>query len=291
MKVKYLYHRFKKAREKNLLNEYLFYLQLRSIGFSQNEMYKGDLIKTIQTHLDLSPASISIQLKKLVKNGFVDLYKHDSNKEWKYVLKSYKKVWNLLGFRFKKYIQRFKFEFIDLQSLRSKADLKALVFAFELKRNKEKQEFKVRENIESRLQYHQETLSKVKSSKVKEKKEAALEQLKSKLKTSLDESLLGGGFERPMENKISCRRAAQLLGFKTNNVSVKLHKKAEDLNLLTVKKSKTLLATSVPRVLFSVNPEYKDCYWQFGKVFRNECNVYFFSSYIQKTSSQQVPSL
>ena len=151
MQIKYLYSSFKNARKEKVSSEYLFYLQLQSIQFPQNEMYKGSLIKEIQKHFDYSPASISCQLKKLVKAGFVDLYKHDSNKEWKYIIKSYRHVWNKLGFRFREYIDRYKFDFIDSMHLKDKASFKAMIFTLELKRNKNNQQFKEKEKVENKI--------------------------------------------------------------------------------------------------------------------------------------------
>lgn len=284
MQVKYLYNSFKNARAKKLTNEYLFYLQLKSIQFPQDEMYKGSLTKEIQKHFNYSSASISIQLKKLVKAGFVDLYKHDSNKEWKYVIKSYRSVWNKLGFRFDTYIQRFKFDFIDVKD---KSELKAQIFTLELQRNKQKQEFKVLNNLENKIQYHVSTIPTTKSEKVKEKKQKALLHLNS-IKTSLEEANLGGCAKRPMENRISCKRASLLMGYSSSMTVVNLHKKAQTINLLGVKKQTTLIAENISRIEFSINPQFEGCYWKFGRVFRNECNIYTFDNLIKPSSHQTI---
>lgn len=284
MQVKYLYNSFKNARVKKLTNEYLFYLQLQSIQFPQNEMYKGSLIKEIQKHFDYSSASISIQLKKLVKAGFVDLYKHDSNKEWKYVIKSYRSVWNKLGFRFDTYIQRFKFEYVDVKD---KSELKAQIFTLELQRNKQKQEFKVINNLENKIQYHVSTIPTTKSEKIKEKKQKALLHLNS-IKTSLEEANLGGCAKRPMENRISCKRASLLMGYLSSMTVVNLHKKAQTINLLGVKKQTTLIAENISKIEFSINPQFEGCYWKFGRVFRNECNIYTFNNLIKPASHQTI---
>jgi predicted transcriptional regulator len=285
MQVKYLYSSFKSARVKKLTNEYLFYLQLQSIQFPQNEMYKGSLIKEIQAHFNYSPASISIQLKKLVKAGFVDLYKHDSNKEWKYVIKSYRLVWNKLGFRFKQYVERYKFDLIDVEN---KSELKAQIFTLELQRNKQKQEFKLKTNLENKIKYHQDTIDKTKSSKIREKKQKALLHLNS-IKTSLEKVNLGRCAKRPMENRISCKRASLIMGFKSTMTIVNLHKKAQIMTLLSVKKQTTLVAESISKIEYSINPQFEGCYWKFGRVFRNECNIYQFSN-IRKSSSLQSTS-
>lgn len=282
MQVKYLYNSFKSARVKKLTNEYLFYLQLQSIQFPQNEMYKGSLIKEIQKHFDYSPASISIQLRKLVKAGFVDLYKHDSNKEWKYVIKSYRSVWNKLGFRFKTYVQRFKFDYVDVKD---KSELKAQIFTLELQRNKLKQEYKIKNNLENKIQYHVSTIPTTKSEKIKEKKQKALLQLNS-IKTSLEEVNLGGCAKRPMENRISCKRASLLMGFTSSMTAVNLHKKAQTINLLSVKKQTTLVAENIKKIEFSINPQFEGCYWKFGRVFRVECNTYLFNNQLTTTSPQ-----
>lgn len=282
MQVKYLYNSFKKARVKKLSNEYLFYLQLKSIQFPQDEMYKGSLIKEIQKYFNYSPASISIQLRKLVKAGFVDLYKHDSNREWKYVIKSYRSVWNKLGFRFDTYIQRFKFDFVDVKD---KSELKAQIFTLELQRNKIKQEYKINNNLENKIQYHVSTIPTTKSEKIKEKKQKALLHLNS-IKTSLEEANLGGCAKRPMENRISCKRASLLMGYASIMTAVNLHKKAQTLNLLTVKKEITLVAESISKIEFSVNPQFERCYWKFGRVFRNECNIYLFNNQLITAASQ-----
>lgn len=270
MQVKYLYGSFKKARVKKLSNEYLFYLQLKSIDFPQHEMTVGSLIKEIQKHLDCSASSISVQLKKLLKAGFVELYKHDSGKDWKYVLKSYRSVWNILGFRFRTYIDRYKFEFAEVSD---KSSLKALIFTLELKRNKEHQEFKINEKLDNQIAYHEGTIDKVKSNKVREKKNKALLHLKS-VKLSLVESHFDRGAERPMENRISCKRALKLLGYSSTKTISNLHKKAENKKYLSVIREKVLIAEGISRIEFSVNPKFDKCYWLFGKVYRNQCNVY-----------------
>lgn len=278
MQIKYLYNSFKVAREKKFINEYLFYLQLQSIKFPQNEMLKGSLIKTIQKHFNYSPASISSQLKKLVKVGFIEVYKHDNNKEWKYVIKSYRKVWNKLGFRFRKYIDRYKFDFIDINE---KTELKAIIFTAELKRNKSKQEYvkfkKEKESLNNKIKYHENTLNKTKSKKIKERKEKALLHLKS-IKTSLAKTkkISDQDNKRPMENRISCKRASQILGFTSQMSAVNLYKKAETLNILQVNKSIIIIATGIPKIQFSVDPQFEGCYWKYGKVFKNECNIYSF---------------
>lgn len=277
MKIKYLYNSFKNANKQKTLSSYLFYLQLKSIS---KEFIKGEVIKQIQEHFDYSPATISLQLKNCVKLGYITVYKHESNKEWKYCLASYRKVWNKLKFRFNgQYIERFKFEFIEMP--KEKSALKALLFSLELKRNKEKQIYKSQrqvkpqlEKIERQLEYHNSTIDKIKSEKVKERKKAALVQLNI-VKQSLNEVSLDGD-ERPIENKISCKKAATLMGYKTAMMSINLSKKATEMQLLIRKSTKTLVATGISRLEFSYNPIFEKCLWLYGKVFKQECSTFSF---------------
>lgn len=289
MKIKYLYSSFKQANKKGLLSEYLFYLQLKSIELPQGELLKGTVIKSIQQHYDYSGASISLQLKKLLQAGFIKVYKHSNNKEWKYVICSYRSVWNILGFRFSEYVQRFKFDIVELDQAKTKKALKALIFSLELIRNKQKQNFKKESKnkalIERQIDYHQQTIDTVKSNKIKERKKAALILLKSK-KECPEKMLLGGKMDGPIENKISCKRAAIVLGYKTAMVITNLHKKATEMQILSVNKSKSLIATGISKIEFSMNPLFNECYWMFGKVYKTNCNSYFLHN-IQNTSMVQ----
>ncbi len=288
MQVKYLYTSFKQARKKKLLSEYLFYLQLKSLNLPQGELFKGEVIKTISTQFNYSAASISIQLKKLVKAGFVDIYKHSNNKEWKYVIKSYRSVWNKLGFRFRDYIDRWKFDFISVDRF-DKETLRAYIFTLELSRNKQKQIFKVKEIIDRKIQYHQETINKTKSRKVKERKEKALLQLKSYF-TGSEEVHLGGCTKEPIVNKISCKRASKMLGYSSQIMTVKIHKKSQSLQLLSVIKSTSQIAQGISRVEFNNNPDFTNCFWSFGRVFKKEANSYLINN-ARKTSVGSTASL
>ena len=185
--------------------------------------------------------------------------------------------------------ERFKFDFVDTSLLQNKSELKAKLFTFELIRNKQKQVFKKKEKISNQIEYHSNTFNKTKSNKIKERKQKTLLQLNS-IKQSLEEASLGGCAKRPIENRISCKRASSILGFKSPKTIVNLHKKSQQLNLLSVKKQISLVAESISKIEFSARPEFKDCYWKFGKVFRNECNTYFFDN-IKKTGFDRATTL
>lgn len=289
MQVKYLYSSFKNARKKKVLSEYIFYLQLKSLDLPQGELLKGKVIQTIQANFNYSTASISKKLKKLIQAGFIHVFKHSNNKEWKYVLKSYRYVWNKLGFKFRDYIDRWKFDFIQVDKF-DKETLRAHVFTLELARNKSKQLFKEKEVITRKIQYHQDTIEKVKSKKIKERKEKALSHLKSCITGSVDSQFHGRYREEPIVNKISCERASKLLGYVSKIMTVKIYKKSESLQLLSVLKSSGQIASGVSRIDFNNNPAFTNCFWSFGRVFKNEANSYLINNQ-QKTCIESITSL
>lgn len=280
MQVKYLFNSFKKAREKKLLSEYLFYLQLKSLNLPQGELFKGEIIKTIQSKINISPELISLRLKRLSKKGFVTIYKHANNKEWKIVINSYRTAWNKLGFRFKDkdYIERYRFDLLSIDKL-GKDDIRAYIFALELAENKRKQNYKADEQVKRKINYHEQTLSKVKSVEVRGRKEKALLQLKSYI-TSSEEVHLGGCTKEPIVNKISCKKASRILGYSSQIMTVKIHKKSQSLQLLRVEKTTSLVAKGISKIMFNNNPDYDKCFWFFGKVFKREANSYFINKEI-----------
>ena len=276
MKVKYSYQAYKRAKKKKLINEYLFFLQLNSIHFPQNELIAGTYLKAIQDQIPQSKASVSLQMKALIKAGFLEVWKNDDGSIWKYVLKSYKKVHNLLGFRFKEKgwnrIERFKFDFVEVESMK-KSHLKQQILRLEIIRNKKQQLFKAAELLFNKLNYHKNTITSTKSEKVKKRKESVI----SKLETiSSHSNPVTKRDQESMTNKISCKKIASLLGYKSPMSSLNIIRGAEKSELVSVKRVKALIATGVSRVDFSVNPLYEGCYWLYGKVYKNECNIYSF---------------
>ena len=282
MRVKYSYQAYKRARKKKLISEYLFFLQLHSIHFPQNELIAGQYIKQIQSQIPQSSASISHQMKALIKAGFVEVYKNEDNSVWKYVLKSYKKVHNILGFRFKEKgwnrIERFKFDFIEIESMKKKS-FKEEIVRLELIRNKKQQIFKANELLFNKLNYHKSTIVSIKSKKIKERKEAVI----SKLETISSHSNLVAKQDREsMTNRISCKKIASMLGYRSPMSASNLIRGAEKSELINVKRERTLLASGVSKIDYSINPLYEGCYWMYGKVYKNECNVYSFKDNLNR---------
>lgn len=266
MKVKYLYKSFKKAKILKISSEYLFYLQLKSIGL--DSFNSGEVIKCINKHFNYSPASISSQLKKLVKCGFVSIYKHENSKRWKYVLSSYQKVWNILGFRIKENSDSYRYENIN-NHLSLKKDLKSKIFAIEIERNSRDQFFQANRKLNKKIDYIEKTLSKNKSIKVISRKSQELIKLKDIKQCSV---------KQPIGNIISCVKSSALMGYKTPSTAVNLGKNCESLSLLSIKRTRTLVDKKVSRIDFMYSERYVNCYWKFGNVYKNECNSYSFES-------------
>lgn len=300
MKIKYLYRSFKAANEQGNVNAYLFYLQLKAMGFAQDEILKGNSIKTIKSTLGYSTGSISNYLKKCVKLGYISLYKHDSGKDWKYVLTSYKKVWNKFNKRFDtdcSNIPNYRFETIELPSVNKKI-IKAFILTTDLSRNKRDQEFskfkqehpelveakrKALIALRRKKKYHKKTFNEVKSEKVRKRKEFVLESsiaVKHGLQNSLTQE------NKPTENMISNNKTNSLMGFRTNKPVSKIVKIAKELQILDKKSKNTLIASGISYFQYLTNPIFdKKHFYKSGNVYKRECSVFYFLQQLPKTNT------
>lgn len=274
MKIKYLYSSFKKANELGLLSEYMFFLQLKAINVSF--LKRGALINSLD-RLCISDGSISNNVRKLVKAGLLVEYKDANDKIVGYQLISYRRAWNLLGFRFKceGYVERYKFDFIELSNSLDKKSIKAHILALELSYNKYKQEYRIRNKTVARINYHEKTLKKVKSNKKRVKKEATLLRLKSLIETP-NENSFTGELTGAIQNQISCQKVASILGYSSLTASVNLRKKAQSLSILSLKNEKRAIKRcTFSKYMTDFSNILDKTYWKKGVVYKKICNTYY----------------
>lgn len=272
MKSKYLYSSFKNARKLGISNEYLFFLKLKSLELTQ--IKKGSYIKDLSFRLNLSPGTISNNIKACLRAGFI--------RDWDscFVLVSYKKCWNILGFRPGDYVDRFKWDYLNV-GLITNSSIKANIFSLEIAFNKHKQNFKEEDKILTKIKYHESTINNVKFKKVRERKKTALLQLKKLFETPndvVDRSAFEEGSmcmtEGAIQNKISCKRAAAVLGYNSAKTAVNIYKKAQSENLLTVKKENNFIKRcSVSQYLLNYRGD-NTVFYKAGVVRKKICNVY-----------------
>lgn len=93
MRVKVPHDSFRLANEQGILNDYLFYIQLKNLT-TNGYLKRGNTIPLIRSRYSLSESQIRKKLSNLVKSGFI--IKNKGN----YWLVSYDKVWSKLGVEF-----------------------------------------------------------------------------------------------------------------------------------------------------------------------------------------------
>lgn len=286
--IKYLFQSFKSAKDKGLLNSYLFYLQVKTLPIKNGEITKSELTHLVKTHLSLSSGATSQNIKCLIKIGFIDVYRHDNNKDWKCIIRGYKAIWNKLGFRLdEKKDNSYRFVSVDCESSISKQELRALIFTIELQRNKQDQDFIVGRRLDRKIEYQQKKIEKEKSQiKVQERKNKLVQLLKLRSAGAVNHR------QAPMTNMISCRKASGLLGYKTGNPASKQHKRAQKLCLLEAKRGKPkLVAAGISKKEFFSRDrfKFKGMFWKYGKVFQPSCNTYqFLVPFLEPSSKDAV---
>lgn len=95
--IKYLHKSFFKAKKLGLLNPYMFYLTLKSVGKGGTIKY-GEVSPTINKHFKLSKAIISKYMKICIEKGFIIPIVNKKGDTLFYSIVSYQKVWSILGF-------------------------------------------------------------------------------------------------------------------------------------------------------------------------------------------------
>ncbi len=279
--VKYHYNSYRRANNLKLANTYIFYLQLKSI--CKNGVFKkGEVIKEVTSQLNYSPGQVSNLFKKLIEAKFLIEYKTKEDKIYQYILISQRKANKILGFKdhYKdRPTPKFKFSYLDLKDINNKQDIKGQIVTHELKNNSLKQKFRKEEKLIRQINYHQDTLEKVKRN-TREKKVAKLKHLNELLKESRDETLSGQDNtsdqfkNKTIQIKISCKRTATLMGNKSAITGLNLQKFALNQKFITIKKETVIKAEGVTKKEFESDfLKYSRCFWSFGKVYERKCNI------------------
>jgi hypothetical protein len=269
MKVKYLLKSFKKAREKNLSNEFLFHLQLKSVLDGKGFIDARKIHNFIHTKIGYSKGQSSNLVKKLIELGWIEVWKNKDNTVWRYNIVSLKRVYNKLGFRFNKNSHKHRFETINIIG-KSKNQIKSIIQSAEIKKNIKSQLFKQGLTLDNKILYNQSRIGKDKKEETKIKRNETLLHLNEKRKeiekslTTLDVSL-----------SLSMKKVSSLMGFKAQSQVVKLNKEAEKSKLYNVIRQKISLGiSSFADFVSKLSTEFKNCYWKRGRVYKKVCNSY-----------------
>lgn len=278
MEVKYLFKSFKRAQLKDCLNEYLFFLQLKSLD-NKGKYYRKSYLGTI--HLPYSKSYISTMFKKLVKKGFIK--QHSSY----YELISIYGVWRKLGFRFKHktYCERHRYESIPSNHLTDKATIKAFITTLEIAKNQAKQLYKETQPIVNKIHYHDSTLQSTKSLKIQDRKRVLIRELTETLNNYTE-----GSSSCKTVSRISNKRISKILGYKTTMSGWNLVKKACQEKFLTSTSKLTLLLSGVKKRDFyqDLLNQFENCFWMYGRVYKRECteiNIDLVLHNIKQTTS------
>ena len=208
---------------------------------------------------------------RLVEKGFVTAYKCSEDKVYKYNLNSFYKVWNLLDFRFKeRRCDTYRYTTIPNDILKSKESIKAYITSVEIQKNQDNQKYITSIPIQRKIDYHEKTLKKTTSNKIKVRKQNKILELKQEL---LKRSSACSPSDNNLFNRISCNGVSSILGYKTSMTGYNLEISAEKKGFLSIHREKTLIASNISLFDFRFNKlDYKNCFWKFGRVYRRQCN-------------------
>ncbi len=213
---------YKKANEKGLLNEFLFYCCIKSINI-QGYLKRGELVELIKNKTGLSESNIRLKITKLEKLSWLSRCQNSSVK-----LSKYDVVWKCLDIVKEKGDEQkvFKIQSGTLQQIREGIEIE------EIRACLRKQTLTVRASITRKL------------SEDTERKPSVLSKIIKKILKKMDYSKLfllqiKNILKKPYNSinfdiSLSCLAVSQLFGYKSPMQGYNIEKRLKDSGLLSV---------------------------------------------------------
>ena len=230
----------KKANERGVLNDIIFWYKLKSLKI-EGKLYKQDLINKLSKQFNFSFSYIYKKIQKLIKLGYIKEYK------LYYQLIKYDNLFAMLGFGVRdkfsygfinNYKESIKFKIFKIQSNQLNNFIENISYE-EIKLNFERQAFQAIKKIKQNKNSLLKTIPKSVLNGVK---------LKSLNSINLFYNYFIGLNKEKFWNKesdyditISCLSLSKLLGYNSSQTGFSILYKLEKLGLLFIKTRKVLI--------------------------------------------------
>jgi len=281
--IKYFYGSYRAAKSKGLSSEYLFYLKLKTL--KDGELRIGSINKSIEEASTLSPASITIYLKKLVTAGFLIPYVI-KGKVVGYQVISYKRALKLIGVKIrfsgakKNIAKSHRYQGINVEGLEDTKKFKNFIELLDVHKNSKNQAHKEKTKINRKIKYQ----------RTKDNSPETLGRIKQ-LREDHKSCMMRGG----IQNKISCGNLAKLLGFKSIQQGSLIERRGEANGFFTIKRNFEVVESRVSYIDYiPMKAIDNSLYWMFGNVVQNDCNILtltqeFFSYFVNNNQRTSYP--